>query len=82
MEYRESDLGCVAFLLATGHKPTTLQDVDRRGRIAFIFENLNDSAAKAAEAYFTGALVKASDYAEAIREVKGQMRRHCEVRRA
>ena len=78
----ESDLGAVAFLLATGHKVVNLQDVDRRGRVAFIFQNESNSAGEAANQYFGRASVVASDYAEAYRHAKAELLRHCQARRA
>ena len=76
MEHRESDLGCAGFLLAAGHRLVGLQELGRSGRLAFVFENSNNSAADAATDYFNGASVCALDFAHGLREAKGLVRKH------
>jgi len=76
MEHRESDLGCAAFLIATHQKLTGLQELGRSGRLAFIFENSNNSAANAANDYFNGATICALDFAFGLKEAKGHVRKH------
>jgi hypothetical protein len=71
MPFRTFDLGQAAFLVAKGYELSHLE-TDARGRSAFVFD---PEAAHIAGAFFEGAAVPALMMAQALRCLKGSLRR-------
>lgn len=72
-EYVEADLGCAAFLDASGYKLIGLKELGPN-RLGFWFDDPCQTAERDAARYFAGATVGAERLAMSIRSLKARLR--------
>jgi hypothetical protein len=68
MEYLVTDMGAMAYLLCRGFQHTELRPTGRDSQLAFVYTD--PSAREEVNNYFSGAMVRAREFSDALRAGK------------